>query len=209
MKSETTVFNGVTYYRYPESKQESDRKYFKRRRGYLHRDVWELHHGKIPDGYEIHHKDKDTSNNAIENLELVASEQHIRLYHCGSTPKKKTHLERIRPLTKEWHASEEGREWHREHAKAQYAALPIEERACDHCQKVYPVKWNRVLDRFCSNRCKTAARYASGVDNIEHTCVVCSKTFTRNRYARGTHQYCSRQCSAVGRRGVSDASNRR
>lgn len=40
-----------------------------------HRLVWEQHHGPIPDGFEIHHRDRDVRNNRIENLEL--SEQDV------------------------------------------------------------------------------------------------------------------------------------
>ena len=37
----------------------------------LHRDVWEFYNCKIPNGYEVHHKDHDKSNNDIENLQLL------------------------------------------------------------------------------------------------------------------------------------------
>ena len=33
-----------------------------------HRYVWEQHNGKIPDGYEVHHRDLNTHNNDIFNL---------------------------------------------------------------------------------------------------------------------------------------------
>lgn len=42
----------------------------------LHRVVWEEHYGKIPVGYQIHHKDKNKLNWAIENLELISSHEH-------------------------------------------------------------------------------------------------------------------------------------
>jgi len=42
----------------------------------LHRVIWEHHFGPIPDNYVIHHKDGDTTNNIIENLELVEWGQH-------------------------------------------------------------------------------------------------------------------------------------
>ena len=34
----------------------------------LHRYVWELHYGEIPEGYHIHHIDFDKSNNDISNF---------------------------------------------------------------------------------------------------------------------------------------------
>lgn len=44
----------------------------------LHRYVWEKHFDKIPDGYEIHHKDKNRLNYAVENLELKEIKEHHR-----------------------------------------------------------------------------------------------------------------------------------
>lgn len=41
-----------------------------------HRFVWEVVNGAIPKGYEIHHKDKNRTNNSINNLELIESSTH-------------------------------------------------------------------------------------------------------------------------------------
>ena len=45
-------------------------------RKYLHQYVWEKENGAIPEGYEIHHIDRNTTNNNIENLQLVTKEEH-------------------------------------------------------------------------------------------------------------------------------------
>ncbi len=42
----------------------------------LHRYVWEKHHGKIPKGYQIHHKNKDQLDYSLENLELISEKEH-------------------------------------------------------------------------------------------------------------------------------------
>lgn len=44
----------------------------------LHRYIWEKYHGVIPDGYEIHHKDKNRHNYDPDNLELVSIVDHHR-----------------------------------------------------------------------------------------------------------------------------------
>ena len=44
----------------------------------LHRYVWEKFNGKIPKGFQVHHKDKNKRNWSIENLELVEISQHLR-----------------------------------------------------------------------------------------------------------------------------------
>jgi len=42
----------------------------------LHRYVWEKHYGKIPKGYQIHHKNKDRLDYSLENLELISNKEH-------------------------------------------------------------------------------------------------------------------------------------
>ena len=48
-----------------------------------HRIVWEVVNGSIPDGYEVHHVDKNRSNNSITNLELVVSSIHKHNHFSG------------------------------------------------------------------------------------------------------------------------------
>lgn len=43
-------------------------------RDLVHRVIWFMHHGIIPDGMEIDHIDRDKLNNSIENLRLVTRE---------------------------------------------------------------------------------------------------------------------------------------
>jgi len=46
----------------------------------LHRDVFEKFHGPIPEGYEVHHKDFDPSNNDSTNLVALKPEDHRKLH---------------------------------------------------------------------------------------------------------------------------------
>jgi HNH endonuclease len=75
---ETVVFEGRTFYRYPDSDRPTHRRYFQRPGISLHRAVWEHHHGVVPEGHEIHHRDEDTLNNDISNLEAVPLSVHRR-----------------------------------------------------------------------------------------------------------------------------------
>lgn len=43
---------------------------------YLHRLIWIYHNGSIPEGYQIDHKDRDKSNNRIENLRPATNSQN-------------------------------------------------------------------------------------------------------------------------------------
>jgi len=47
-----------------------------------HRIVWEKAHGPIPDGFQIHHKNHDRTDNRLKNLECVDPQTHKRL-HVG------------------------------------------------------------------------------------------------------------------------------
>lgn len=48
-----------------------------------HRIVWEVVNGPIPEGYEIHHIDKDRRNNSISNLELIEKSKHKHHHFAG------------------------------------------------------------------------------------------------------------------------------
>ncbi len=66
------------------------KKYYLRNDGYyistkepkelLHRVIWEEYFGPIPDGYHIHHKDEDKTNNKIDNLELLSASDHHKTH---------------------------------------------------------------------------------------------------------------------------------
>lgn len=45
---------------------------------YVHRLEWYKHHGPIPVGFHIHHKDGDRTNWHISNLELLSGRAHVR-----------------------------------------------------------------------------------------------------------------------------------
>lgn len=45
-----------------------------------HRYVWEQFHGKIPEGYEVHHIDLDSHNNDLSNLKLLPAKEHRSLH---------------------------------------------------------------------------------------------------------------------------------
>lgn len=44
---------------------------------HVHRLEWIKHHGEIPDGYVVHHKDEDKTNWNIDNLELISRSNHV------------------------------------------------------------------------------------------------------------------------------------
>lgn len=198
---ETVEFNGVKFRRYPNAKQRADRVYFTpngtlRAAGMrrLHEEIWMAANGPIPEGGHIHHIDGDPSNNAVDNLEWLPVGDHLRHHHEGvCTDAQRANLERIRPLTKQWHASDEGREWHRQQATNSYAEATVQTMTCEQCGKPFESKpMHAAFARFCSNNCKSAHRRASGVDDVDRVCVICGVTFRVSRYART--KTCSLKC---------------
>lgn len=49
----------------------------------MHRYVWRFYKGDIPKGYDIHHKDRNKTNNKIENLEIYEKSEHARKFSTG------------------------------------------------------------------------------------------------------------------------------
>jgi hypothetical protein len=41
-----------------------------------HRIIYEMHHGPIPEGMQIDHRDMDTGNNRVQNLRLATNSQN-------------------------------------------------------------------------------------------------------------------------------------
>lgn len=180
-------FNNIRYYRKPSGYYKADYVAHGRTR-YMHRDVWEFHHGPIPAGYCVHHRDHDRSNNAVDNLELLTTREHAGL-HCTLRTQSGTFgtaetLAMAQEAAKQWHASDAGRAWHAEHARKVWETRPEETRACAHCGKPYTGVKGAARVGLCSPACVSAARRASGADNEERRCTVCGSAFVVNRYAR-------------------------
>lgn len=162
----------------------------------LHRYVYEYYNGKIPKGYDIHHK-IDKFHNDIEDLELKKSLEH-KQYHKNNLTKEQREWYRnnmnevARPKAIEWHKSNEGIEWHKEQYK-KYEDKFKEERKfeCENCGKAF--KSTQVKSRFCSNNCKSAWRRKKGIDNEIRTCEYCGKQFVTNKYYKT--RFCSVSCS--------------
>ena len=163
----------------------------------LHVAVWEHHNGPVPDGCEIHHINRDRADNRIENLRClpgrVHKAKHARLLTEGQKARRATNLHNIRPLACAWHGSPEGRQWHSEHAKRLFRDRTPQARVCEHCGQSYQTK-RMGRTRFCSNKCRSAARRKAGKDLVERICCICRAPFQTNKYHR--NKTCSHSCGA-------------
>ena len=145
--------------------------------------------------FHVHHIDGDKGNNEITNLALVEGHTHVQhhalKYMETHADEVREHVEKIRPLTKEWHGSEAGREWHKEHWKRMKDSLYVmRDYKCEYCGKSF--QSTRAGAKFCCNAHKTAYRYHNKVDNEERVCIVCGKRFSVNKYLK--KKTCSIEC---------------
>lgn len=182
----------------------SGRDYFynAQKRIYLHRYLWEKANGKIPEGYEIHHKDGDKRNNDLDNLEMLTVTDHRERHNSEMSEERRQQLrdnvlKNALPAAIEWHGSEQGIEWHKDHyEKYKYKFHTKVEVKCKHCGKEVTAGSNG-RNRFCSNGCKSKYRKATGVDDVIRKCVTCGKEFKVNKYSKTAN--CSRSCAYKSR----------
>ena len=208
VRVEKTVYKGIVFRRYPDSKRRTDRLYFKPGKewaegvDYLHREVWKDHYGDIPPNHHIHHKDGDCGNNSIENLECLLVSDHMQEHYSrlteGQKQAKKDNFRRAAEFAKAWHGSEEGHEWHVEHGKRCWDDKLPEMHICEHCGKEYESRVTHDNAKFCSNACKSAHRRSIGADNEQRICPACGKPFMVNKYT--DTKCCSRFCAQRLRR---------
>lgn len=193
-------FNGDVYER-----SEKSRYYFKKttrnaeriNANQLHRAVWEYHNGKIPDGYQIHHKDGNVDNNEISNLECIKRSEHLS-FHSQKNEKNEEYVQKrkkllgeIRPLASAWHKSEEGKEWHRKHVKNSIGKVHRETIQCEFCKNEFEaLPWQR----YCSQSCQEKARrrrIGLKFDRSEKICACCGNSFLPNAH---NQVFCSISC---------------
>lgn len=164
----------------------------------LHVAIWEHFSGqRVPDGHEINHKDSDTFNCEFENLECLPRSVHRRLPRPNMrSDRVLAHLAEIRPLAAEWHRSEAGIAWHKEHgkdslAKAHEARKHTAARpggVCEYCGSGFEFKTR--TKRFCGFLCQGRAKKGFIV-RTEAACQRCAASFVP---AISTSKFCSTEC---------------
>ena len=165
--------------------------YFQRDGVRLHRVVWSAANGReIPDGFHVHHKDHDRSNNHPDNLELVEGSDHLSMHGLGHG---RAPSQQAFDAAAKWHRSESGKQWHFEHyRKYGHTMYKRADMECTVCGKTF--NGCAYSSKFCSNACKTKGRVLSGVDNEDRDCVECGTTFVVNKYSKT--KTCGKACGA-------------
>jgi len=135
------------------------------------------------------------TNNDIENLELVTPGEHFERHDTGGFVDDE-HAEKAREAAKEWHQSDDGREWHQEHWDESLGKEFTEtEKECDQCGETFTDESSHDEARFCSNACKAKYRRESGVDDETRLCQACRQPFTVNKYS--DQKACGRRCAGA------------
>lgn len=183
----------------------------------IHRAVWIYCYGEIPDNYEIHHADKDPSNNELENLHCLSRSEHASLHSSRVGTEKKCRIcgkvftskgyKAYYCSSKCAHFSTTytklckrcGKNFTTTKKEAEYCSTTCAnrdiiariktERVCVFCNKEFIG-----CGRFCS---KTCARkfYKNNVPTEERTCVVCQKKFFVSKDSK--RKTCSGTCSSL------------
>ncbi len=106
-----------------------------------HRMVYFDHHGSIPPGFQIHHKNEIKTDNRIENLVAISNSEH-QLQHRveGSEIKNQYGTFKVKPV---------------EERISTKSKKKAEVRLCELCASQFNMK--RSDARFCSSRCQVTS----------------------------------------------------
>lgn len=205
-RREVVEWGGTRWARYPDHPERSKRVYYVclTGSGYrtLHTAVWSAHHNAgrpVPAGLHVHHIDGDPLNNDPANLQALTPSEHYLAHSAlgdshtlkGSDPAWLDHLETIRPLAAAWHASDDGRAWHREHARLQWLSPTLKPHTCPECGTSFSSPHIDAV--FCSRRCiERKNRRGHRYENLV-PCPVCGTPFWQSRY-RPKPETCSLRC---------------
>lgn len=182
------TFNGIQFKRYPSGKHPNYYYHKWKSNGVryhelLHHAVYKFHHGEIPKGCVIHHRDGNPLNNDIENLVAVTPSEHSKI-HQNLLRWNKEHPEEH---AKRFYSKSN---WHQRREKV-IIRLANERRICEWCGAEYTP--TNTHQRFCSKQCHHRWQYKSADNNVERMCAQCGKPFYTSKYTNTI--CCSDECA--------------
>jgi HNH endonuclease len=175
------------------------KKFHKQRDGYwanmmpihAHRWVWINHHGAIPEGMDIHHKDGDKDNNEIENLEMLSRSDHLkRHWEEGRYDLEQRRIQLIE--ARKWLKTEEGRKKQSNISKKAWETRKTTILKCQECEK--EIETTQPWAKFCSNACDKRWRRREKSCMIENICAICNNPFMKDKFS--PQRFCSISCGA-------------
>lgn len=219
-------FDGYLYTAWPEAKN-SGQKYLARRVWdkerkrvgacvFLHRAVWEKANGPIPKGYDVHHRDHNIYNNALDNLELIQQDEHKKLHlreaHNVSPDELKRRAAKAKASTWEKHICRQcGKEFYRHSTYGWFCSSACYDRyrtkTCACCGKKFIYKHKE--QQCCSVECKH--KYFGKEQTIQQPCAWCGKPAEGSYLSvrMGNPTFCSTECRRQHRNKVNRESYHR
>lgn len=188
-KSEKRKYFGKTFWR------QKDGYWANNMPIHAQRWVWINHHGAIPEGMDIHHKDGNKDNNEIYNLEMLNRSEHLkRHWKQGSfnLEQRRSQLAEAR----KWLKTSQGRKKQgRDSTESWQKRRPIKTICCN-CGNEFFAFFRRA--KFCSDPCNYQFRRKSSPSPIKNprkktkkNCIKCGKEFLA---AMPYALYCSTRC---------------
>jgi hypothetical protein len=215
--AEYVWYGGVRWRRRRDGYYFHDTKRSGRRiRRSLHRQVYADHHGPIPEGFDVHHRDENKGNNAPDNLELLTRGAHTR-HHSTNRPASDAQraaasarfirrwLEEARVVALDCvqcgsrfesrilnHPSP--RRFCSDECQDRWRVEPFtfqpEERACEQCGTAYTAR--KRSQRYCGKACNMAAKRARKTELRAVACAHCDSVFDSKR---ANARFCQRACA--------------
>jgi len=161
----------------------------------LHRAIWESVHGPIPPDHHVHHKDEDTFNNDIQNLECIPSAEHLSMHSRASgwvgSAENLAQLASVNHLAKAWHKTEAGHQHHVSNGHKAWENRVLYGKTCAFCKAKFETPYPNKT-KFCSDNCRSRSK---PVKQEERSCICCGAKFSCHAY--GPTKTCSKQCSNI------------
>lgn len=180
-----------------EYKTYFGKRFYKDKKGYyvnsmpIHaqRWVWICHHGMIPEGLDVHHKDGDKGNNEISNLELVTRSEHLKKHHALGSYDYEQRKEQLAEARR-WLRTPQGRKKQSEKAIIGWRKRKPLIKKCNHCGNNFPTfqPWAK----FCHPNCYAGFRRKNKIGFIEKKCWICDKLFLTEKSSRV--RTCGKEC---------------
>lgn len=166
----------------------------------IHQAIWQYYCGEIPQvDCQIHHIDWNSSNNTIENLQLLTTTEHRRIH--ANRPTFEVSEDKVEQFTCQrcgatFRAAK--RQGHRFCCRecqrlAQLDAKKIHTKTCLYCGKEFA---GTEKSKFCSRKCKVEFAKSQVPTKI---CPQCGKEFRAYSQSGKRKHYCSRECMLVAK----------
>jgi hypothetical protein len=177
-------FNGIVYRKNSEG-------YYSNNSG-LHQYVWYYYTGiEIPNGYDIHHKDLCSTNNSIDNLQLLTRREHHQI-HFSLKSSRFTKIFVCQNCGKEYIGQNTGRnKFCSDQCRNKFRNKNDREtRTCKYCGKKFSARKSSKTSH-CSKLC---SRQDSAKKNHKIIkCLWCGKEMEIN--ISNKQHFCSHNCS--------------